>query len=59
MENFRVQKDNLRCWSKLAKECYSINSNCSECDFIPERFKNICKVKYYVPKLREKFGKPK
>ena len=56
---FKIQKDHLRYWSKLAKECYSINSNCLECDFIPQQFKDICNVKYYIPFLCEKLGKPK
>ena len=59
MANFKPQKDSLRRWNKLTKECYSINCDCSNCDFIPDCFKSICKVKYYVLALYKKFGEPK
>ena len=55
----KVQKDSLRRWTDLAKECYSINSNCANCEFIPKHLKYICQVKYYLPYLKEKFGEPK
>lgn len=59
MGNFKIQKANITHWTKLSMECYSINSNCSKCEFIPQRFKTICKVKYYVPYLYNIFGEPK
>lgn len=59
MANFRPQQDNLRRWNKTAIGCYKIKCNCIVCDFVPDRLKSVCKVKYYVPALYEKFGKPK
>lgn len=54
-----VQKDTTRRWTKLAVECYSINCICSNCSFIPDKYKSICQVKNYVLELYRKFGKPK
>ena len=45
-------------WTKLAKECYSINCICRNCSFVPEDLKQFCRVKTYVVKSFEKFGKP-
>lgn len=47
-----------RRWTKLAKECYSINCICEKCSFIPEDLKKRCFVKSYVLALYRKFGKP-
>lgn len=46
-------------WTKLAKECYSINCICKNCSFIPEDLKQYCKAKTYVLATYKKFGKPK
>lgn len=49
----------IRRWTKLAKECYSVNCICDNCSFVPEDMKENCRVKTYVVKSFEKFGKPK
>ena len=59
MENFRPQISNLKRWTKLARECYSISCICEECSFIPTDIKKRCKMKQYVLELYKKFGGPK
>lgn len=49
---------NVRYWTTLAKECYSINCICSQCTFVPDEFKKKCNVKSYVLYSYKKLGKP-
>lgn len=58
MANFKPQKDNLRRWNKTAIRCYNLKCNCIVCDYVPNDLKKYCKVRYYVPALKEKFGEP-
>lgn len=57
--NQNIQEDITRRWTKLTKECYSIGCICDNCNFIPQNYKSVCKVKNYVLALYRKFGKPK
>lgn len=49
----------IRNWTRLTKECYSINCMCDYCTFVPEDLKEKCRVKTYVVATYKKFGKPK
>lgn len=48
----------LRGWTRLAKECYSVNCICKNCSYVPEDLKKDCRVKTYVLESFKKFGKP-
>lgn len=54
-----IPKENLKKWTKLTLYCYKLNCICKDCDYFPEDYKKICKVKLQVLLLYRKFGKPK
>ena len=49
----------IRRWTKLARECYSVNCICKNCSYVPDDLKENCRVKTYVVASFAKFGKPK
>ena len=47
-----------RSWSKSAILCYNIGCRCSKCTIVPEKFKDICKMKQSVLELVRVYGRP-
>jgi hypothetical protein len=45
-------------WTKLAQQCYRIESDCSRCEIPNLKLSYPCQVGALLPRLLEKYGKP-
>jgi len=46
------------CWTKLAYECYRLNSDCSRCDIPHLKLSLPCQVGALLPEILSEHGKP-